>query len=41
MNIMELNGKNDVPDSRAITLINASRKWGFFPSDHGVNEMND
>ena len=26
---------------RAISLINALRKWAVFPSYHEVNEMND
>ena len=30
----------DVVDFRAGSLINASRKWGVFLSDHEVNEIN-
>ena len=26
---------------RAVSLINALKKWGFFPCDYEVNEMND
>ena len=40
-NIWNYAANNDVLDFRAISLINILRKWGVFPSDHEVNEMED
>ena len=40
-NIWNYAANNDVLDIRAIGLINTSRKWGVFPSDHEVNELKD
>ena len=38
-NMWDYAANNDVLDFRAISLINTLRKWGVFPSNHEVNEM--